>query len=140
MGKQTFDRTKKTLGILLLVLFVISIAATAVSAITDTSKFGPISKQNYQKGYQEGADAGSAAAREEGEKQGDLDCKTGKPYSGGRDVKFNVTTKSNAAYDLGYADGYDYDYNSPLSYSVGYEKGYNDCVKSGNQNKQIARQ
>jgi hypothetical protein len=36
MGKQTFDKTKTMLGILLLVFFVISVTATAVSACTST--------------------------------------------------------------------------------------------------------
>jgi hypothetical protein len=51
MGKQTLESTKKILGILMLVIFIASITAASVSAVTDTSKFGPISKQNYNEGY-----------------------------------------------------------------------------------------
>jgi hypothetical protein len=51
MGKQTLNSTKKILGILLLVIFVASITAASVSAVTDTSKFGPISNQNFNEGY-----------------------------------------------------------------------------------------
>jgi len=138
MGKQTFEKTKKTLGILLLVFFVVSITVTAVSARivgpTNTSKFGPVSKQNYDKGARDGSDKGYSDGHTAGMRLGDSDCKTGKPNSGGKDVKGNATAKSSSAYDLGYADGYNALY--PMGYSIGYTQGYNDCINRGEQNKQ----
>ncbi|MDQ1251879.1 MAG: hypothetical protein QG646_990 [Euryarchaeota archaeon] len=37
MGRQTFDRIKKTVSVLLAVLFVVSLTASACSACTDTA-------------------------------------------------------------------------------------------------------
>lgn len=134
MGKQTFDSTKKTFGLLLSVLFAISIAATAVSAVTDISEFGPKSKQNYQKGYTEGEKAGARTGYNEGMVVGDYHCQSGKSKSD--NMTSSLEAKSNSAYDLGYADGYNDGY--PLAYHNGYIKAYDNCVKSGNQNKQFA--
>jgi hypothetical protein len=66
MGKQTFEGIKKILGIFLLVIFVASITAASVSAVTDTSKFGPISKQNYNEGYDNGYYDGHTAGMQSG--------------------------------------------------------------------------
>ncbi len=37
MGRQTFDRIKKTVSVLLAVLFVVSLTASACAACTDTA-------------------------------------------------------------------------------------------------------
>jgi len=136
MGKQKLDRTKKILGTLLLAIFVISITATAVSAVMDPN-WGPISKQKYDEGYDEGSYKGYPDGYKEGKVAGDLDCKTGKP-KGDKFVTREIAAKSSAAYDQGYADGY----NELLreGYDKGYTKGYDDCIAKGEQNKMIARQ
>lgn len=133
VGKQTFYRAKKTFCLLLSILFIISVAATAVSAVTDISKFGPVSKQNYQKGYTEGEKAGSRTGYNEGMVVGDYHCQAGK--SKNDNMTSSLDAKSNSAYDLGYADGYNDGY--PMGYHNGYIKAYDNCVKSGNQNKQF---
>jgi len=129
MEKQIFDRTKKILGILLLVLFVMSITVTAVSAVTDTSNFGPVSKQNYDKGYKDGSAAGSTPGYDGGKKLGDEACKNGRPMleSLGALLFLPVEPKSSAAYDQGYADGYNEGWR--LAFVTGFKEGYNDCVK-----------
>ena len=110
MEKQKVVRAGKALNLLVLIIFIISVACSVVSANTDISKFGPISKKIYLDGYSRGFHDGSIAGYSAGMKDGYNNCHKGlknKVRSGG---DINLVLKSNSIFDLGYTDGFNNGY------------------------------
>ena len=85
MGKQIFDRIKKTMAVLLLVLFVVSVTAAAASA----------TQAEYDKGFKDGMRVGY--------KDGLAQCKKDQP----KPFAAKAMRASLSDYDRGYAEGYD---------------------------------
>lgn len=125
MGKQIVVRTRKALGILLSVLFVMSITAATASANIDISKYGPHDKINYKDGYNNGFHDGSKAGYADGMKNGYNDCQKGLDNDSENGGTNNLVFKCGAAYDIGYADGYNNGYRQ--GYIAAYKAGYNGC-------------
>jgi len=114
MGNYTLDRMKKTLVILLVFCFVLSVTAASASA-ADNSNYVK-NKDGYKDGYDKGY--------KEGKKQGEKDCQQ---YGKGEILKkipgpFNKsswTTDYKERYNKGYGDGY----------IDGYSHNRYDCLK-----------
>jgi flagellar biosynthesis/type III secretory pathway protein FliH len=113
MGKQTFDRTKKTLGILLAVCFLISVTAALVSASNKDYEDGY--KDGYKQGYKEGYKKGYAAGTKTAEEV-QAEYKSG--VGGWGHSGFSGTDYGN-----GFNEGY----------KVGYKQGYSGGFKAGSQ-------
>jgi hypothetical protein len=69
-------KIKRTMAIVLLVCFLLSVTATAVSAYNENydSTWGSVSIQNYNNAYNNQKDAGSAAGIAQGQADGQHDC------------------------------------------------------------------
>jgi hypothetical protein len=69
-------KIKRTIAIVLLVCFLLSVTATAVSAYNANydSTWGPVSIQNYNNAYNNQKDTGSAAGIAQGQADGQYDC------------------------------------------------------------------
>lgn len=85
MEKQILDRIKKTMAVLLLTLFVVSVTAAAASA----------TQAQYDKGFKDGMAAGY--------KDGLAQCKKDQP----KPLSKTSTKAVMTDYDKGYAAGYD---------------------------------
>ena len=98
MRNKKFDRIKKTLAILLIVCFTLSVTVASVSA-ADNDKSGYM--DGYYKGYKDG------------KKQGQKDCK----QYGSRENLAKIPSPLNK-------DSWTKSYKN--SYNAGYKKGYLD--------------
>jgi flagellar biosynthesis/type III secretory pathway protein FliH len=123
MEKQTVVRAGKALNLLLLILFIISVACAAVSANTDISKFGPISKKIYLDGYNRGFHDGSTAGYTAGMKDGYSNCQKGLYNKVGSGREIYLVLKNSSTFDLGYTDGFNNGYLQ--GQSAGYQVGHN---------------
>ncbi len=123
MKKQTVVRVGKALNFLLLILFIISIACAAVSANTDISNFGLISKKIYLDGYNRGFHDGSTVGYTAGMKDGYNNCQKGLDNKVGNGGKINLVLKSSSTFDLGYTDGFNNGYLQ--GQNAGYQVGHN---------------
>lgn len=85
MGEHTFHKIKKTMAVLLLVLFVVSVTAAAVSA----------NQADYNRGFKDGL--------RDGYKYGFEQCKKDQP----RPFTQKYAVPAEDDYDRGYAEGYD---------------------------------
>ena len=124
MKKQTVVRAGKALNLLLVILFIMSVACVAVSANTDISKFGLISKKMYHDGYSRGFHNGSTAGYTAGMKDGYSNCQKGLENKVGSGGKINLVLKSSSTFDLGYTDGFNNGYLQ--GQSAGYQVGRNN--------------
>ena len=124
MKKQTVVRAGKALNLLLVILFIMSVACVAVSANTDISKFGLISKKMYLDGYSRGFHNGSTAGYTAGMKDGYSNCQKGLENKVGSGGKINLVLKSSSTFDLGYTDGFNNGYLQ--GQSAGYQVGRNN--------------
>ena len=124
MEKQTIVRARKTLNLLLLILFIIAVSDASVSANTDISKFELFSKKKYLDGYNGGFHDGSTAGYTAGMKDGYRNCQKGLDNKVGSGGKIDLVSKSSSAFDLGYADGFNNGYLQ--GQSAGYKVGYNN--------------
>ena len=114
MGKQRYERIKKTLSVLLLVSFIIFVTDASASAKQINVP------RNYQTGYHEGAQDGYKV----GYNNGYEDClKYGKegvlkkvPAPA---IKYNRSKNYNRGYKVGFKNGY----------LAGYNKGRFKCLK-----------
>jgi len=114
MEYNRFGGAKKTLAILLILCFILSVTVASVSA-ADNSKYGK-SKEGYNAGYK--------AGYEEGKIQGQNDCgqygstevlnKIPIPFN-----KLSWTKDYTESYNKGYKDGY----------LDGYSKSRYECLK-----------
>lgn len=104
MGKQTFDNMRKTLGILLLVLFIASLAAESVSAVSSV-KYGSEKYDSYVRGYAEGY--------YKGYNDGFKDGTTGKDPR----MFIMIYYGPDSGYNGGYFNGY------KAGYGIGYTAG-----------------
>jgi flagellar biosynthesis/type III secretory pathway protein FliH len=105
MGNNKFDRIKKTIAILLLLCFVLSVTVASVSA-ADNSESGK-NKDGYKAGYNKGY--------KDGKKQGQKDCdqygireilqKIPTPFNKYSWTKY-FTERYNKGYKGGFIDGY----------------------------------
>jgi len=123
MEKQTVVRAGKTLNRLLLIIFIIAVACATVSANTDISKFGLISKKIYLDEYNRGFHDGSIAGYTAGMKDGYTNCQKGLDNKIGTSGKINLVLESNSTFDLGYTDGFNNGYLQ--GQSAGYQVGHN---------------
>jgi len=123
MKKQTVVRAGKALNLLLVIFFIMSVACVAVSANTDISKFGIISKKMYLDGYSRGFHNGSTAGYTAGMKDGYTNCQKGLDNKIGISGKINLVLESNSTFDLGYTDGFNNGYLQ--GQSAGYQVGRN---------------
>lgn len=125
MGENIVGRTKKTPGILLLTLFVMSVAVAPASARMNSDSLTD-NMQEYREGYYDGSKEGRLDGYSYGYKLGYNDCsKPGRPYNPSFGKKFIIKKKpsSNAPYDIGYARGYNNGFL--IGYNDGYRDGYN---------------
>jgi hypothetical protein len=137
MRVQIAGRTKKTVGILLLVLTVASLTAVAVSATKDNfdPSWGPNSQNAYNSAYSTFHTTGEKIGAADGTKDGDHDCQFGlddAPDSS----KYHRSTSATNAQALGKIDGF----NDGLdeAYNTAYENAYQKCSASGKINQRIA--
>jgi hypothetical protein len=138
MGKQAFNKIKKTLGILLLFLFIVSLTVEAISANRD--HFDPSWGQNtisaYEKEYNMSTGNGAIVGMYDGISDGDLDCRHGlddAPDSS----KYHKTTTSKSAQSLGKIDGFNDGFDK--WYDHFYDNAYKQCVNSGKINTQFVK-
>jgi len=124
MKKQTVVRAGKALNLLLVIIFIISVACVAVNANTDISKFGLISKKTYLDGYSRGFHDGSTVGYTAGMKDGRSNCQKGLENKVGSGGKINLVLKSSSTFDLGYTDGFNNGYLQGKS--AGYQVGRNN--------------
>src|ERR1035437_2565981 len=124
MKKQTIVRAGKALNLLLLILFIMSVACVAVNANTDISKFGLISKKMYLDGYSKGFHDGSTVGYITGMKDGHSNCQRELENKVGSGGKINSVLKSSSTFDLGYTDGFNNGYLQ--GNSAGYQVGRNN--------------
>jgi hypothetical protein len=125
MGEHILGRRKKILGILLLTLFIMSIAVVPVSARLNSNS-PTYDMQESLRGYYNGLKKGSLDGYSYGYKLGYNDCsKPGRPYNPSFGKKFIIkkNPSSNAPYDIGYARGYNNGFL--IGYNDGYRDGYN---------------
>jgi hypothetical protein len=130
-------KIKRTIAIVLLVCFLVSLTATAVSAYNANydSTWGPVSKQNYNNAYNNQKDAGSAAGIAQGQADGQYDCQHGATANSGRVTQYYKSTSLTSAAALGAIDGYnDWFY---YWYLTKYTEAYNACIAAGEQNAKI---
>ncbi|AAM05391.1 predicted protein [Methanosarcina acetivorans C2A] len=114
MRTKKFDRSKKTLAILLLLCFVLSVTATLVSA-DENIKYGK-SKAGYKAGYSKGY--------EEGKIQGQNDC----GQYGSTEVLNKIPTPFNkSSWTKDYTESYNKGYKD--GYFDGYTKSRYECLK-----------
>jgi hypothetical protein len=123
MEKQKVVRAGKALNLILLILIIIAATCAAVSANTDISKFGLISKKIYLDGYNRGFHDGSTAGYTAGMKEGYTNCQKGLDNKIGISGKINLVLESNSTFDLGYTDGFNNGYLQ--GQSAGYQVGRN---------------
>lgn len=124
MKKQTVVRAEKALNLLLLILVIILAACAAVSANTDISKYGLISKKIYLDGYSRGFHDGSIAGYTAGMKDGYNNCQKELKNKVGSDGKINLVSKNSSTFDLGYTDGFNNGYSQGKS--AGSQVGHNN--------------
>lgn len=103
MRNKRFDRLKKTLAILLVVCFTLSVTVTSVNAADEDEKY------KDAKGYIEGYEAGY----KEGKEQGDKDCEQ---YGSIENLSKIPSPTNETNWTEEYTD----------SYNIGYKKGYID--------------
>lgn len=118
MGNTQYDRIKKLLAILLVVLFLISVTAASVDAKPNVYHSKDIS---YKKGYSDGEKKGER----DGKKDGAKDCT--------RHGRANVLKKMPGPFNKkNWTGEYKTRYND--GYRAGYLKGYNherySCLKN----------
>ncbi len=117
MGEQTFGRIKKTLAILLLVSFVMSLTCMAVSAST----------QDYKDGCKAGYKAGYTAGKERGYADGYADGSKTAREMGIKHANAGYADQSFSSED--YRRGYKACY--PKGDEQGYKDGYDEGFKDG---------
>src|SRR5665647_3310345 len=110
MRKQTFGRVKKTLAVLLVALFLISVTVAAADASDgNTGK----QSQDYKNG--------KIAGEQTGYKDGQKDKKTNNYKISYNDDPGSFTADYKAGYAVGYKEGYEYGFNTgtidPVSYT-----------------------
>lgn len=114
MKTKKFARSKKTLAILLLLCFVLSVTAALVSA-DDNIKYGK-SKDGYKDGYSKGY--------EDGKIQGQNDCE----QYGSTEVLNKIPTPFNQiSWTKDYIESYNKGYK--VGYFDGYSKSRYECLK-----------
>ncbi len=101
--KQTFFGVKKVVCFLLVFFVVISLTATFTNASLNL-RWGSESKQNYNYAYAIGANDANNAGYIAGNAAGFNDCENELANNGGN-INIHLEPKSDAAYDIGYADG-----------------------------------
>lgn len=101
MNTKKFDRSKKTLAILLLLCFVFSVTAALVSA-DDNIKYGK-SEAGYKDGYSKGYKDGKIQGHNDCEQYGSTEVlnKIPTPFN-----QINWTKNYIESYNEGYKDGY----------------------------------
>jgi len=119
VGKQVFDRMKRTIAILLVVCFLVSLTATAVSASTQDYKDG------CKAGYKAGYDAGEKKGYADGYADGSETARELTAYKAL--ISKEKETFSSEDYRKGYRACY------PKGYENGYKKGYGDGFKDGTE-------
>jgi hypothetical protein len=108
MRNKKFDRIKKTLAILLILCFALSVTAASVSAAGNSKD-----KDGYSDGYKKGYN--------DGKKQGDKDCEE---YGSTENLSKVPIPSSKDSWTIYYKS----------SYNTGYKKGYIDGY-NGNRYK-----
>ncbi len=103
MGKQISDRTRKTSGILLLVLFVSSLATSSVN-VAASVKYGDKNSDIYACGYRAGYFKGYNA--------GFTDRVSGKDPKMFITIYYGPNSGYKGGYFNGFRDGYDVGYNA----------------------------
>ncbi len=102
MGKQIYERIRKTLSVLLLFLCVASLAATSISAAA--SVYGDKSDDSYTRGYWEGYSKGYNT--------GFTDGIAGKSPRMFLMIYYGPDSGYNGGYYNGFRDGYGAGYNA----------------------------
>jgi hypothetical protein len=94
MGKEKNARIKKSLAILLLACFVISVTASAVSANKDhfNANWGINSQNAYNNAYSGQVNSGKLKGVSDGFKSGFADCRNGLDNNGGDSSKGHLLT------------------------------------------------
>lgn len=147
MGKQIINRLKKTLAILLMIFFVVSLTAVATSAqptplgcprgYHPADPTGPdglsicvpdSSTPSYSDGYAKGKGQAIIDGFRNGETRGEIDARKNKPYKLATKPP-TVTPYNSEPLYVGVADGYRDAYVE--AYNNGYKRGYKRGLKKG---------
>lgn len=127
MGKETLIRIKKSLAILLVVLFLATVTSMTVSATFD--RFDPAWNQQRINAYNAGHNSqvvnGQNAGFFYGVQDGRRDCRNGQPAAGNSRIHYKFAPPGAAARTLGQVDGYND--GIEIFYDFGYVSGYFPC-------------
>ena len=124
MGNKKFGRIKKTLAVLLMLCFTLSITAASAEASDDSNGYNDGYYKGYDDGCNKGHDDGYNKGHDDGKIQGEKDCKQ---YGSKENLSKIPSPALKSDWDISYKTSYGEGYTK--GYIEGYNKNRYSCLK-----------